>query len=53
LTSRNAATDEPFSLSLSLGLGDSAAGEDVSLDELVAAADLRMLEAKRVKKAGR
>jgi diguanylate cyclase (GGDEF)-like protein len=53
LVERNAATAEPFGLSLSLGLAESPADEDLGLDELVAAADLRMLEAKRAKKAGR
>lgn len=53
LSRRNEATTEPFALSLSLGLAEAAPDEDVTLEDLVAAADLRMLAAKRAKKAGR
>ena len=53
LTRRNAETPEPFALALSLGLAESPADGEVTLEDLVAAADLRMLAAKRAKKAGR
>jgi diguanylate cyclase (GGDEF)-like protein len=53
LDERNAATAEPFALALSLGLAESAVGGAETLEDLVAAADLRMLAAKRAKKAGR
>ncbi|HEX5713201.1 MAG TPA: sensor domain-containing diguanylate cyclase [Solirubrobacterales bacterium] len=54
LAERNARTGEPFALSLSLGTATALPGEEeITLDELVATADLRMLEAKREKKAGR
>ncbi len=53
LDERNAATAEPFALSLSLGLAESPAGDEMTLEDLVGAADLRMLAAKRAKKAGR
>ena len=53
LEMRNAATEEPFELSLSLGLAESPAGAEVPLWDVVAAADTAMLEAKRAKKGGR
>jgi diguanylate cyclase (GGDEF)-like protein len=53
LAARNAATAEPFELSLSLGLAQSPAGDEAPLWDVVAAADAAMLEAKRAKKAGR
>ncbi len=53
LERRNAATGEPFGLSLSLGLAESPAGDETPLWDVVAAADAAMLEAKRAKKAGR
>ncbi len=53
LARRNAATEEPFALSLSLGLAESLPGDESPLWDVVAAADLAMLEAKRAKKAGR
>ena len=49
----NAAGEEPFELSLSLGVAESAAGEGADLWGLVARADAKMFEAKRKKKAGR
>jgi diguanylate cyclase (GGDEF)-like protein len=53
LERRNAATGEPFGLSLSLGLAESPLGDGTPLWDVVAAADLAMLEVKRAKKAGR
>ncbi len=53
LAARNVASDEPYELSLSLGLAECPVGEEVRLWDLVGRADLRMLEAKRLKKAGR
>ena len=53
LARRNAATEEPFALALSLGLAESLPGDESPLWDVVAAADLAMLEAKRAKKAGR
>jgi diguanylate cyclase (GGDEF)-like protein len=53
LERRNAATDEPFALALSLGLAESPAGDETPLWDVVAAADAAMLGAKRAKKAGR
>jgi diguanylate cyclase (GGDEF)-like protein len=50
---RNAETAEPFELSLSIGIAESAPGEETSLERLVADADLKMLEAKRAKKLAR
>lgn len=53
LVERNAATAKPFELSLSLGLAESPATDESPLWDVVAAADLEMLAAKRAKKAGR
>ena len=53
LAERNAATDEPFELSLSVGLAEAPAGEEATLADLAAAADAAMYEAKRAKRAGR
>ena len=53
LARRNAATAEPFELSLSLGLAESTPSDETPLWEVVAAADAEMLAAKRAKKAGR
>jgi diguanylate cyclase (GGDEF)-like protein len=52
LAERNAAAERPWTLSISLGLAESPPGEEVKLWDLVAAADARMFEAKRQKKAG-
>jgi diguanylate cyclase (GGDEF)-like protein len=52
LAARNVASDEPFELSLSLGLAEAAPGEDVELWNLVAVADAQMFAAKRAKKSG-
>jgi diguanylate cyclase (GGDEF)-like protein len=49
----NAVSEEPFELSLSLGLAESPAGAEPDLWELVARADAEMFAAKRAKKAGR
>jgi diguanylate cyclase (GGDEF)-like protein len=53
LAERNAEAERPWALSLSLGLAESAAGEEIELWDLVAAADAQMFEAKRAKKAAR
>jgi diguanylate cyclase (GGDEF)-like protein len=54
LADRNAVTEEPFELSLSVGLADTGPGEaELALADLTAAADAAMYEAKRAKKAGR
>lgn len=53
LVKRNAATAEPFELSLSLGLAESTPGDETPLWDVVAAADAEMLATKRAKKAGR
>jgi diguanylate cyclase (GGDEF)-like protein len=49
----NAASDEPWEISMSLGLAESPAGTDVDLWDLVKRADEKMIETKRAKKAGR
>ncbi len=49
----NAVSEDPFELSLSLGLAESPAGAEVELWDLVARADAEMFEAKRAKKVGR
>jgi diguanylate cyclase (GGDEF)-like protein len=49
LAERNAATGEPFDLSLSVGIAGAAPGVDCELAELVSAADASMYEAKREK----
>lgn len=49
----NVVGEEPFELSLSLGLAESPAGEQVELWDLVARADAEMFAAKRARKAGR
>jgi diguanylate cyclase (GGDEF)-like protein len=53
LAERNADAGCPWNLSLSLGVATSAADADDALWDIVAAADARMFEAKRKKKAGR
>jgi diguanylate cyclase (GGDEF)-like protein len=53
LTQRNAATDEPFDLSLSVGMAQVRPEEEATLADLTAAADAAMYTAKREKKAGR
>jgi diguanylate cyclase (GGDEF)-like protein len=53
LAARNTEAERPWSLSLSLGVAESPAGEDQALWDVVAAADAAMFEAKRAKKAGR
>jgi diguanylate cyclase (GGDEF)-like protein len=47
LAARNLASQEPYELSLSLGLAECPAGEDVALWDLVARADREMFNAKR------
>lgn len=47
-----AARNEPYELSLSLGLAETAPGAEVDLWNLVARADAQMFAAKRAKKAG-
>jgi diguanylate cyclase (GGDEF)-like protein len=53
LAERNAATEEPFELGISVGMAEAAPGKEASLWDLTAAADAAMLAAKRAKKAGR
>jgi diguanylate cyclase (GGDEF)-like protein len=53
VAARNAASGEPWELSLSLGLAESPAGEEVALWDLVARADAEMIIAKRAKKDSR
>lgn len=53
LERRNAATPEPFELSLSLGVAESLPGAEAQLWELVGIADEGMLAAKRAKKSPR
>lgn len=53
LADRNAETAEPFELSLSLGVADSHPGDERSLWDVVAAADIAMLEAKGARKIAR
>jgi diguanylate cyclase (GGDEF)-like protein len=53
LAERNADAGRPWNLSLSLGVATSPPGDDAALWDIVAAADARMFEAKRAKKAGR
>ena len=53
LGDRNAATEEPFQLAVSLGFAESDPAADTTLEHLVAAADLAMLEAKRTTKLSR
>jgi diguanylate cyclase (GGDEF)-like protein len=53
LTERNAASTDPWELSMSLGLAESPPGEEVDLWDLVKRADVEMIAAKRAKKAGR
>ncbi len=53
LAARNVASDEAYELSLSVGLAECPAGDEVRLWDLVGRADLEMLEAKRAKKVGR
>jgi diguanylate cyclase (GGDEF)-like protein len=53
LRTRNAATEEPFELSISVGMAAADPGKMIKLWDLTAAADAAMLAAKRAKKAGR
>ncbi len=53
LTKRNAAGDEPFDLSLSVGVAEALPAEETTLAELTAAADAVMYQAKREDRAGR
>ena len=50
LARRNAATAEPFELSLSLGIAESLPGEETQLWNLVGVADKQMLAAKQANK---
>ena len=53
LAARNAESERPWKLSLSLGVAESPAGEEKALWDVVGAADAAMFEAKRAKKAPR
>jgi diguanylate cyclase (GGDEF)-like protein len=53
LAARNAESDRPWKLSLSVGVSESSPEEETALWDVVAAADAAMFEAKRAKKAGR
>jgi diguanylate cyclase (GGDEF)-like protein len=53
LRERNAATEEPFALGISVGMAEAAPGKEVSLWDLTAAADEAMFAAKRAKKVRR
>ncbi len=53
LGERNAGTEEPFQLAVSLGFAESDPAGETTLEHLVAAADLAMLEAKRTTKLSR
>jgi diguanylate cyclase (GGDEF)-like protein len=53
LRERNAATEEPFELAISVGMAEADPGGMIKLWDLIAAADAAMLAAKRAKKAGR
>ncbi len=53
LAERHAAAERPWDLSMSLGLAESPADEEVDLWDLVALADAQMFEVKRAKKAAR
>ncbi|HYC81814.1 MAG TPA: sensor domain-containing diguanylate cyclase [Solirubrobacterales bacterium] len=53
LQQRNAASEEPFELAISVGLVEADPGTQINLWDLTAAADAAMLAAKRAKKAGR
>ena len=53
LAARNAESDQPWKLSLSLGVAESPPGEEKVLWDVVGEADAAMLEAKRAKKAQR
>ncbi len=53
LRARNAETEEPFELGISVGMAEAAPGTETTLWDLTAAADAAMLAAKRAKKAGR
>jgi diguanylate cyclase (GGDEF)-like protein len=53
VAARNAASREPWELSLSLGLAEAPAGEEIALWDLVARADAEMIAAKRAKKESR
>jgi diguanylate cyclase (GGDEF)-like protein len=53
LAEHNAAAGDPYELSMSLGVAEAGAGQEVDLWTLVGRADVAMLAAKRAKKAGR
>jgi len=53
LGKRNASTEEPFQLEVSLGFAEVDPVGETTLERLVADADLKMLEAKRTKKLSR
>ena len=53
LGQRNASTEEPYQLEVSLGFAEADLAGDTTLERLVANADLKMLEAKRTKKLSR
>ncbi len=53
LAARNVASEEPYELSLSLGLAECPAGEELALWDLVARADAEMFTVKRAHKAAR
>ena len=53
LARHNAASDDPWELSLSLGLAECPPDAEVDLWDLVKRADEEMIVAKRAKKAGR
>jgi len=53
LRARNAATEEPFELAISVGKAEADPAKAIRLWDLTAAADAAMLAAKRARKAGR
>jgi diguanylate cyclase (GGDEF)-like protein len=53
VAARNATSEEPWQLSLSLGLAEAPAGSEADLWTLVAEADAEMIAAKQAKKAAR
>ncbi len=53
LRARNAATEEPFELAISVGMAEADPNKVIELWDLTAAADAAMLAAKRAKKASR
>jgi diguanylate cyclase (GGDEF)-like protein len=53
LSARNQVSEEPWELSLSLGVAEAPAGSGIELWDLVALADAEMIAAKQAKKSGR